>query len=75
MNDVKLTQIIQGLNTAFINQNIASDIAYRPQFISNDYKEGKKVIASIEEELLTCDEFTISVAFITMGGITPLLQT
>ena len=75
MDNVKLTQIIQGLNTAFINQNIASDISYRPQFISNDYKEGKKVIASIEEELLTCDEFTISVAFITMGGITPLLQT
>lgn len=75
MNDVKLTQIMQGLKTAFINQNIASDISYRPQFISNNYKEGKKVIASIEEELLLCDEFTISVAFITMGGITPLLQT
>ena len=35
----------------------------------------KKVISSIEEELLRCEKFQISVAFITMGGITPLLQT
>jgi len=25
---------------------------YRPQFISNNHKEGKKVISSIEDELL-----------------------
>src|SRR5699024_4512435 len=42
---------------------------------SNNYKEGRKVISSIEDELLSCEEFFISVAFITMGGITPLLQT
>lgn len=48
---------------------------YRPQFISNNFKEGRKVISSIENELQACDAFCISVAFITMGGITPLLQT
>ena len=65
----------QGLSTAFISSNTMSDFAYKPQFISNNYKEGKKVIASIESELLHCEEFCISVAFVTMGGITPLLQT
>ena len=64
-----------GLNTAFVDGSLASSLAYRPQFVSNNYKEGKKVLASIEEELLSCDKFQISVAFITMGGITPLLQT
>ena len=39
------------------------------------HKEGKKVLSSIEDELLACDGFQISVAFITMSGITPLLQT
>lgn len=29
----------------------------------------------IEDELLMCDQFQISVAFITLGGIEPLLQT
>ena len=31
-------------------------------------------MSSIEDELLSCDEFQISVAFITMSVITPLLQ-
>ena len=35
----------------------------------------KKVLVSIEEELQRCEEFFISVAFITKSGITPLLQT
>ena len=75
MNQEKIVQLNQGLATAFINQNIASNLAYKPQFVSNNYKEGRKVISSIEDELLSCDEFAISVAFITLGGITPLLQT
>lgn len=43
--------IQSGLNTAFINKNISSNVMYRPQFISNDYKNGKKVLSTIEEEL------------------------
>ena len=75
MNQEKIVQLKQGLTTAFINHNISSNLAYKPQFVSNNYREGRKVISSIEDELLSCEEFAISVAFITMGGITPLLQT
>ena len=64
-----------GFETAYINSSAASNLAYRPEFISNNYKRGKKVLSSIEDELLKCDQFQISVAFITLGGITPLLQT
>ena len=64
-----------GYGTAYIDGSIASDPYYKPGFISNDPSEGKKVISSIEDELLACDKYQISVAFITMGGITPLLQT
>lgn len=67
--------IQSGLSTAFLDKNISSNVLYRPQFISNDYKNGRKVLNTIEDELLHCDSFLISVAFITMGGITPLLQT
>ena len=31
--------------------------------------------ANAINELLRCDQFQIRVAFITMGGVTPLLQT
>ena len=76
MEKVKqIEKLKQGLSTAFINQNISSNLAYKPQLVSNNYKEGRKVISSIEDELLSCKEFAISVAFVTMGGITPLLQT
>ena len=76
MEKVKqIEKLKQGLSTAFINQSISSNLAYKPQFVSNKYKEGRKVISSIEDELLSCKEFAISVAFVTMGGITPLLQT
>lgn len=67
--------IRQGFETAYINGTLASNLEYKPSFVSNNPEEGKKVISSIEEELLRCERFQISVAFITMGGITPLLQT
>lgn len=73
MNEKEL--IYEGIETAFIDYNNQSNTAFKPQFISNDYKEGRKVISSIEDELLKCDKFDISVAFITDGGIAPLLQT
>lgn len=75
LDQEKIVQLKQGLTTAFINQDISSNLAYKPQFVSNNYREGRKVISSIEDELLSCEAFSISVAFITMGGITPLLQT
>lgn len=75
MTQEKLQELRSGLETAYINETVASNLAYRPQFVSNNYKEGKKVLSSIEDELLACDQFQISVAFITLGGITPLLQT
>ena len=74
MTKEKLQDLHAGFETAFINSTYASNLAYKPQFVSNNYKEGKKVLSSIEDELLVCDEFQISVAFITMSGITPLLQ-
>lgn len=70
-----LSELRNGFETAFIDGTVSSNLAYKPQFISNNYKEGKKVLSSIEDELLLCDQFQISVAFITMSGITPLLQT
>ena len=73
MND-HIKEIHSGVTTAFIDANYQSNLAYKPEFISNDHTKGQKVLASIEEELKRCDEFVFSVAFITKGGITPLLQ-
>ena len=70
---IVIEDIRKGYTTAAINGAYQSNLAYRPEFISNDYRQGKKVLSAIENELRDCDEFMISVAFITQGGIQALL--
>ena len=64
-----------GFETACIDKNSSSDPSYKPGFISNEPKKGRKVLSSVEDELMSCEHFRISVAFITMNGIVSLLQT
>lgn len=75
LHNDKIATLQTAIQTAYLDHTINSNLAYRPEFISNNYKLGKKVLVSIEEELQRCEEFCISVAFITKSGITPLLQT
>lgn len=70
-----IDEVRLGFETAYIDGSVVSSNIYRPQFVSNNRREGKKVLSSIEDEIMACDGFQISVAFITMSGITPLLQT
>lgn len=67
------SKIVDGYHKAFIDSSIEADTLYSPQFISNS--NGRKVLTVIENELKGCDDLFISVAFITMGGIAPLLGT
>jgi superfamily II DNA or RNA helicase/HKD family nuclease len=48
---------------------------YKPRLLINDIDRGEKVLASVVVELSKCDEFMISVAFITSSGVTVLLNT
>lgn len=75
MKTTVINELQNGLSAAYINGSLAANLVYKPVFVSNNPEEGKKVISSVEDELLRCDQFQISVAFITMGGVTPLLQT
>ena len=68
-----IDEFLSGARTAFVDAANKSNLAYKPEFISNDHKNGVKVLTSIERELSSCDSFTFSVAFITLGGIEPLL--
>ena len=70
-----IDKIKSGATTAFIDASNKSSAAYKPSFISNDHTNGVKVMTTIEDELRKCESFVFSVAFITLGGITPLLQT
>ena len=47
MKEEIIQNINQGLEAAYINGNLASNLEYKPSFISNNPEEGKKVISSI----------------------------
>ena len=70
-----INEINSGLQTAFIDGSFNSNLAYRPQFITNDHKRGIKVLTHIENQLMHCEEFSISVAFINRGGFVALSET
>ncbi|WP_296882983.1 DUF3427 domain-containing protein [uncultured Methanobrevibacter sp.] len=69
---MNIDEIMEGARTAFIDETLDSNMDFRPKLLYND--RDTKVINSIKDELKSCDEFFISAAFITMGGITPLLE-
>lgn len=49
----KINEMRLGFETAYIDGSVVSSSTYRPQFVSNNHKEGKKVLSSIEDELLS----------------------
>lgn len=67
------SMIRESLVTSFIDSRTESPFESRTALIFNDRDRGVKVLNEIEEALGWCDSFSISVAFITMGGIVPLI--
>lgn len=68
---VSTSKLVDGYKKAFIDSTIESDPEYLPLLISN--RKGRKVLTAIEKEMKNCSDLFLSVAFITMGGIAPLL--
>ena len=73
MDNLSTSKLVDGYHRAFIDAARESDPAFSPSLLSNSH--GKKVLTAIEKEMNGCDNLFMSVAFITMGGIAPLLGT
>lgn len=67
------SKLVDGYKRAFVDSKVVADPLFSPQLLTN--RGGQKVLTAIEKELKGCDDLFISVAFITMGGIAPLLGT
>ena len=59
--------ILNGAKTALIDSNFKSKYNYKPKLIGND--GDIRIVDYIKEELMDCDEFIMSSAFITERGI------
>ncbi len=65
----------KSLDTGFVDQQIESEIIYRPKLLINKQIPKEKVLSTFLQELTYCDEFYFSVAFVTTSGIAVLFNT
>lgn len=64
-------KLLESIKTSLIDINIKSDELYEHKFLNN---QEEKIISDIRRELISCDEFIISVAFITESGLSLILE-
>lgn len=74
---MKEKEILDSLNTGFVDASAESLIEYRPNIIVNNKNvfPNEKIITTFLDELNHCKSYMFSVAFVTSGGIAPLLNT
>ena len=71
----KLAQIFNSsLQTGYVDKTILSNIAYQPELLVNQKNPPKKVLSSIIHELENCNQFFISVAFVTTSGVATIIN-
>lgn len=70
-----MKELLNALQTGFIDRNCESQIRYRPQLLVNDYTSGRQMLNELKNNLDACDTFDFSVAFIAQSGLAILRQT
>ncbi len=70
-----LEKLKDGLINGYIDKNRLADEEYKPKLITNDAEKSEKVLTTLNQELLSCDSFYFNVAFVTLSGVTSLLNT
>lgn len=63
--------IIESLKTSSLDYSLESKIDFQHKLLSN---RDRKIIVDIRKELEECDEFIMSVAFLTESGVTLILD-
>lgn len=71
---MKDESIEKGLIHGFLDSSIDAESDYIPRFLTNCPERGEKIITSLKQEMIRCDSFMFSVAFVTDDGINALLS-
>jgi superfamily II DNA or RNA helicase/HKD family nuclease len=64
----------QSLQTGFVDKAILSNLDYQPELLFNQKNPPKKVLSTILHELEYCNQFFISVAFVTTSGVAAIIN-
>ena len=75
MSDAFSRDFSNSQHTGFIDKNIESEMFYRPELLTNKSIPRTKVLSTLLQEFDTCNEFYISVAFVTTSGIAALFNS
>lgn len=75
MNNPFNNDFKKSLYTGFIDSDVTSTKLYRPKLLVNRKIPKEKVLSSILSELDNCEEFFITVAFVTNSGVAVLLNS
>ena len=74
-NKLIIEEFKKSLETGFIDKLSVSEKFYQPELLVNQKTPPKKVLSTIIQELLNCEDFFISVAFVTSSGVATLINT
>tara|TARA_B100000676_G_C17914723_1_gene752026 strand:+ start:551 stop:895 length:345 start_codon:yes stop_codon:yes gene_type:complete len=70
-----LSNLQNSLITGFISHDFKSYENLQPKILINNKDSEKKILSSIIDNLMSCDEFSFAVAFLTSGGVQSLHNT
>lgn len=73
MNDA-IQSFIKSLQTGYVDKSILSNLDYQPELLVNQKNPPKKVLSTIIHELENCNQFYISVAFVTTCGVASIIN-
>ena len=73
MNELIQT-FTKSLQTGYVDKSILSSIDYQPELLVNQKNPPKKVLSTILHEFELCNQFFISVAFVTTSGVAAIIN-
>ncbi|WP_149304151.1 DUF3427 domain-containing protein [Pareuzebyella sediminis] len=73
MDDL-IKSFTKSLQTGYVDKSILSNVDYQPELLVNQKNPPKKVLSTILHELEHCNQFFISVAFVTTSGVATIIN-
>lgn len=74
MDSLLIQAFNSSLQTGYIDKTVLSNLEYQPELVVNKKKPPKKILSTLLHELETCNEFYISVAFVTTSGVATIIN-
>ena len=62
------------LQTGYVDKTILSNLEFQPKLLVNQKNPPRKVLSTILHELGNCNQFFISVAFVTTSGVATIIN-